>query len=80
VNRKLIDVLRIMTAPAKKKRRVTVLGDSLLKGTEGPIRPPDPSHREICCLPGARVRDVARKLPGLVQPPDYYALLMRNNW
>ena len=30
--------------------------------------------REVCCLPGAQVRDVARKLPGLVQPSDYYPL------
>jgi len=49
---------------------------SLLKGMEGPICRLDPSHREVCCLPGARVRDVARKLPGLVQPSDYYPLLV----
>jgi len=55
----------IVTAPVKKKRRVIVIGDSLLKGTEDPICRPDPSHREACCLPGARVRDVAAKLPGL---------------
>ena len=28
------------------------------------------------CLPGARVRDVAKKLPGLVRPSDYYPLLV----
>ena len=61
----------IMTAPVKKKRRVIVIGDSLLRGTEGLICRPDPSHREVCCLPGAWVRDVARKLPGLVLPSDY---------
>jgi len=66
----------IMTALAKKKRRVIFIGDSLLRGTEGPICRPDPSHREVCCLPGARVRDVARKLPGLVRPSDYYPLLV----
>ena len=59
---------RITTASTKKKRRVIVIGDSLLRGTEGPICRPDPSHREVCCLPGARVRDVAKKLPGLVWP------------
>jgi len=66
----------IMTALAKKKRRVTVIGNPLLKGTEGPICEPDPSHREVCCLPGARVRDGARKLPGLVRPSDYYPVLV----
>jgi len=67
---------RIMTALAKKKRRVIVIGDSLLKGTEGPICRSEPSHREVCCLPGAWVRDVGRKLPGLVRPSGYYPLLV----
>jgi len=67
---------RITTASAKKKMRVIVIGDSLLRETEGPICRPDPSHREVCCLPGARVRDVAKKLPGLVRPSDYYPLLV----
>jgi len=67
---------RITTASAKKKRRVIVIGDSLLRRTEGPICRPDPSHREVCCLPGARVRDVAKKLPGLVRSSDYYPLLV----
>ena len=66
----------ITTALAKKKRRVIVIGDSLLRGTEGPMCRPDPSHREVCCLPGARVRDVAKKLPGLVRPSDCYPLLV----
>jgi len=67
---------RITLASAKKKRGVIVTGDSLLRGTEGPICQLDPSHREVRCLPGARVRDVAKKLPGLVQPSDYYPLLV----
>jgi len=65
-----------MTAPVNKKMRITVVGDSLLRGTEGSICRPDPSHREICCLPGAQVRDVVKKLPGLVQPSGYYPLLV----
>jgi len=64
----------ITTASAKKKRRVIVVDDSHLRGTEDPICRPDPSHREVCCLPGARVRDVAGKLPGLVRPSDCYLL------
>ena len=48
----------------------------MLRGTEGPICRPDPSHREVFCLPGARVRDVAKELPGLVHPTDYYPLLL----
>ena len=67
---------RLGTASTKKNRRVIVVGDSLLRGTEGPICRPDPTRREVCCLPGARVRDVARKLPSLVRPSDYYPLLI----
>jgi len=68
---------RTTTASAKKKSRVIVIGDSLLRGTEGPICQPDPSHKEVCCFPGAQVRDVAKKLPGLVRPSDYYPLLVK---
>ena len=49
---------RIRTASTKKERRVIVVGDSVLRGTEGPICRPDPTRREVCCLPGARVMDI----------------------
>ena len=51
-------------------------GDSLLRGKKGPICRPDLSRREVCCLPGAQVRDITRKLPELVHPTDYYPLLI----
>ncbi|RMC20428.1 hypothetical protein DUI87_01280 [Hirundo rustica rustica] len=66
----------ITTSNIKKKRRVIVVGDSLLRGTEGPICRPDPSHREVCCLPGARVQNITERLPALIQPSDYYPLLI----
>ena len=47
-----------------------------LKGAEGPICRPDLLHREICCLPGAQIKDVRKKLPSLVRPSDYYPLLL----
>jgi len=72
----LASASRVMTALVKKKRRVIVIGDSLLRGEEGLICQPGPPHRAVCCLPGAWVRDVARKLPGLVWPSDYYLLLV----
>ena len=37
---------------------------------------PDPYHREVCCLPGARVRDIKRQITSLVRPSDYYPLLV----
>jgi len=52
------------------------VGDSLLRGTEGSICKLDPSHWEVCCLPGARVSDITRKLPKLVRSTDYFPLLI----
>ncbi|KFV70255.1 hypothetical protein N307_10010, partial [Dryobates pubescens] len=66
----------ITTSSTKKKRSVIVVGDSLLRGTEGPICCPDPSHREVYSLPGARVRNITRRLPKLILTSDYYPLLV----
>ena len=67
---------RIVTTSTRKKRRFIVVGDSLLRGTEGAICRADPPLGEDCCLPGSRVKDITRKLPSLVQPSDYYPLLL----
>ncbi|KFQ34587.1 hypothetical protein N331_07827, partial [Merops nubicus] len=66
----------LMTSSIKKKRTVIVVGDSILRGTEGPICRPHPSHREVCCLAGAPVRGIKRKVIVLVQPSVYYPLLV----
>jgi len=66
----------ITTSSTRRKRRITVVGDSQLRGTEGPICRADPPLREVCCFLGARVKDIARKLPRLVRPSDYYPLLL----
>ena len=65
-----------MSKPVPERKKEIVIGDSLLKGTEHPISRLDPLLREVCCLPGARVKDMTRKLPTLVRPADYYALLI----
>ena len=64
------------TTSMRKKRWVIVVGDALLRGTEGPICWTDPPFREVCCLPGVLVKDVARKLPSQVRSSDYYPLLL----
>ena len=66
----------LKTTSSRRERRVIVVGDSLLRGTEGPICRPAPTHREVCCLPGAQIRDISRKLPVLICPSDYYPLLI----
>jgi len=67
---------RITSSSTRRKRQVIVVGDSQLRETEGPICRADPPLREVCCLPGAQVKDIARKLPRLVRPSDYYPLLL----
>ena len=47
----------------KKKQRVLVVGDSLLRGTETPICQPDGEAHKVCCLPRPEVRDVAKSVP-----------------
>ena len=53
-----------------------MVGDSLLWAMEGSICRPDLTCREVCCLLGAHIRDIARKVPGLVCPSDYCPLLI----
>nr|XP_033796603.1 uncharacterized protein LOC117358887 [Geotrypetes seraphini] len=55
-----------MDRHTQKKRRVIAIGDSMLRGTEGPICRPDMHSREVCCLPGARIRDVTTCLDRLL--------------
>jgi len=66
----------LKTASVKEKRRVFVIGDSLLRGIEVLIFHHDPTHREACFLPGSQVRVICRKLPSLIRPSDYYPLLI----
>lgn len=43
---------------------------------EDPICLPDPTHREVCCLPEVHVRDITKEQPSLVQATDYQPLLV----
>lgn len=60
----------------KNERRVTVTGNSLLRKMEDPVCLRDFARGEVCCLCGDRVRDISRKLPGLVCHSDYNPLLI----
>lgn len=43
------------SATKKKKEKVSVIEDSLLRGTEAPICHPENLSREVCCLSGAHI-------------------------
>lgn len=62
--------------PSTKERRVIIVGNFLLGRSEDTICCSDPIHWEVCCLPGAGVRDITRRLPSLVCLSDYYTLLI----
>ncbi|XP_043402448.1 uncharacterized protein LOC122465802 [Chelonia mydas] len=64
------------TTTPKRRRRVVVVGDSLLRGTESSICRPDRENREVCCLPGAKIRNVTERLPRLIKPSDRYPFLL----
>ena len=53
----------LKTASSRKERSVIVIGGSLLRGTEGPVCWPDPTRKEVCCLPGAWVRNILENFP-----------------
>nr|XP_048673056.1 uncharacterized protein LOC125620874 isoform X1 [Caretta caretta] len=64
------------TTTPKRRRWVVVVGDSLLRGTESSICRPDWENQEVCCLPGAKIRDVMERLPRLIKPSDRYPFLL----
>lgn len=63
-------------ASTKKERSIIVVGDSFLRRMQGCMYQPEPTHREVWCLPGARIRSITGKLPGLVHSSDYYPSLV----
>ena len=48
---------------------------TLLRGTEAPICQPDRESQEVCCLLGAKARDVAERVAQLIKSTDHYPLL-----
>lgn len=53
-----------------------VFGDSLLCGKEALLCRLDLLFRKVCCLPGAQIRNSVTRLKSLVQPSDYYQILL----
>ncbi|KAM7180663.1 uncharacterized protein RBU57_017009 [Macrochelys suwanniensis] len=45
-----------------RKRQVFMIGDSLLRRIDRPVTRADPENRRVCCLLGAKIRDVDLRL------------------
>uniref|UniRef100_A0A8C3H8J2 SGNH hydrolase-type esterase domain-containing protein n=1 Tax=Chrysemys picta bellii TaxID=8478 RepID=A0A8C3H8J2_CHRPI len=67
---------RSVATTANRKCWVVVVGAPLLRGTEVPVCRPDISSREVCCLPGACIQNVTEALSRIIQPSDYYPMLL----
>ncbi|XP_059573298.1 uncharacterized protein LOC132244815 [Alligator mississippiensis] len=64
------------TNTSRKKRQVLIIGDSILRGLEGPICRPDPMTWEVCFMPGAWVRDITESIPAYIRPTDQYPMVV----
>lgn len=62
----------IRTSATKKAWRVLDIGDFSLRSTEVPIFHPDNIKKEVFCLSGACIRDITKRLPGLVKSEGYH--------
>ena len=49
------------------KRQVVVVGDSIIRGIDSILCKPDRESRMVCCLPGARVRDISDRLERILE-------------
>ena len=47
----------------------------MLRGTEAPICCLDNLSKEVCCLPGANICDIRKRIPGMIKLNHYCALL-----
>lgn len=53
-----------------------IVGDTPLKGTEDPFSQADNESQEVCCLLGAKIRDIAKRVLQLIKIMDYNPLLL----
>lgn len=64
----------ITISSVKRKGKVVLIRHSLLRGTESPTCRPS-THREVCCLPEAQIRDITGEVSSLIRSSDYNLLL-----
>ncbi|KAM7181823.1 uncharacterized protein RBU57_000475 [Macrochelys suwanniensis] len=58
---------RLENRTVTRKRQVYVIGDSLLRRIDRPVTRADPDNRRVCCLPGAKIRDVDLRLKRILK-------------
>lgn len=65
-----------MTSANKKRAKVLVIGDSLLRSTEAPICCLDNISRKVCCLLGPCIRNIKKTIYSMIKPHNYYPFLV----
>jgi len=63
----------------EKRQRVLITGDSMLRDAAASICCLDNLSRTVCCLL-AHIRDIKRRLLGMIRPEDYYLLMHHSSW
>ncbi|XP_053882720.1 uncharacterized protein LOC128836452 [Malaclemys terrapin pileata] len=58
---------RLLDRNVARQRQVYVIGDSLLRRLDRPVTRADPENRRVCCLPGAKIRDVDLRLKRILK-------------
>ncbi|XP_053864797.1 uncharacterized protein LOC128825919 [Malaclemys terrapin pileata] len=58
---------RLLDRTVARRRQVYVIGDSLLRRLDRPVTRADPENRRVCCLPGAKIRDVDLRLKRILK-------------
>ncbi|XP_065418071.1 uncharacterized protein LOC135974370 [Chrysemys picta bellii] len=58
---------RLVDRTVARRRQVYVIGDSLLRRLDRPVTRADPENRRVCCLPGAKIRDVDLRLKRILK-------------
>lgn len=63
--------------PLKKRQRILVIGESVLNGNDTLVCCLDNLSKEVCCLPGAHICDIRKRIPGMIKPEDYYLVVFQ---
>uniref|UniRef100_A0A8C3FFJ1 SGNH hydrolase-type esterase domain-containing protein n=1 Tax=Chrysemys picta bellii TaxID=8478 RepID=A0A8C3FFJ1_CHRPI len=58
---------RLLDRTVARRRQVYVIGDSLLRRLDRPVTRADPENRRVCCLLGAKIRDVDLRLKRILK-------------
>lgn len=63
---------RIPASSHRKKAHIVIVSDSLLKATETTLCGPDRVSWKVCCISGAKIKDVTESFPRIIKFTDLH--------